>query len=211
MIEKSQSDTPEESRPGQRRRATPAEAKALASPVRLRILRACLDEALTNKQIAERTGLNPASTLHHVRTLVATGFLAAGEERRGARGAREIPYLATGKSWLMEVYEDEYPAGKLPVMVQAFIDELSRSPVPMTESTRMGLRLSREELEDFTGRLYAVFEEFRDRPPTPGGTPYSLYFGMHLDTARIPPAAKPGRDRRADVPPWTHDDGDLHD
>ena len=60
-----------------RRPATEAEARALASAIRLRIMRLCLDRPLTNKEIAERLGANPATTLHHVRTLVATGFLAA--------------------------------------------------------------------------------------------------------------------------------------
>jgi len=35
-----------------KRQATAAEAKALANPLRLRILRLCLDEALTNKELA---------------------------------------------------------------------------------------------------------------------------------------------------------------
>src|SRR5262245_44839912 len=50
-----------------RRSATEAEARALASAVRLRIMRLCLDRPLTNKEIAERLGVNPATTLHHVR------------------------------------------------------------------------------------------------------------------------------------------------
>src|SRR4051795_783858 len=87
---------------GERRPATDAEARALASAVRLRILRLCLGEALTNKEIAARLGRNPATVLHHVRTLLDTGFLVAEPERRGTRGAREVPYRATGKSWLMD-------------------------------------------------------------------------------------------------------------
>src|SRR5688572_26625189 len=76
-----------------------ADARALASVLRMRILRLCLDEALTNKEIAERLGVPPGNTYHHVRTLAKRGFLAAQPERAGARGAREVPYLATGKSW----------------------------------------------------------------------------------------------------------------
>src|SRR5438045_1919920 len=79
-----------------------AEARALASAIRLRILRLCLDRALTNKEIAQRLEANPATTLHHVRKLVDTGFLAPQPERRGTRGAREVPYLATRKSWRMD-------------------------------------------------------------------------------------------------------------
>lgn len=69
-----------------------ARARALSSPMRWRILRACLDQALTNKELADLLGVNPGSMLHHVRTLVSTGFLAAEESRRGARNAIEIPY-----------------------------------------------------------------------------------------------------------------------
>jgi DNA-binding transcriptional ArsR family regulator len=71
----------------ERRPATPEEAKALANPVRLRILRLCLDEALTNKQLAERLGRDPGTVLHHVRSLVATGFLVPDEVRQGEKGA----------------------------------------------------------------------------------------------------------------------------
>jgi DNA-binding transcriptional ArsR family regulator len=76
---------------GQRRAATDEEARAMASPLRLRILRLCLDQSLTNKQIAAALDRDPATVLHHVRTLVRTGFLAAGDERRGARGAPRGP------------------------------------------------------------------------------------------------------------------------
>ena len=61
----------------ERRDATEAEAKTLASSIRIRILRLCLDEALSNREIAEATGLNPATSLHHVRMLADTGFLEA--------------------------------------------------------------------------------------------------------------------------------------
>ena len=74
-------------------------ARALASPLRMRILRLCLHDARTNKELADELGVNPGTLLHHIRTLVDTGFLAAGEPRRGSRGAREVPYLATRRSW----------------------------------------------------------------------------------------------------------------
>ena len=79
--------------------ATDEEARALASALRMRILRVCLSEPQTNKEIATILGRHPATTLHHVRLLTRTGFLAAQPARRGARGAKEIPYLATRRSW----------------------------------------------------------------------------------------------------------------
>ena len=92
----------EEPDPLGRPMATDAEARALASTLRMRILRVCLGEPRSNKEIAEALGKDPATTLHHVRRLVDTGFLAAQPVRRGVRGSREIPYLATGKSWRIQ-------------------------------------------------------------------------------------------------------------
>ncbi|HKS00236.1 MAG TPA: ArsR family transcriptional regulator, partial [Arthrobacter sp.] len=37
-----------------------AKGRALSSPLRLRILRLCLHQSRTNKEIAELLGLNPA-------------------------------------------------------------------------------------------------------------------------------------------------------
>ena len=76
-----------------------ARMRALSSPLRLRVLRLCAFESRTNKELAELLGVNPGTMLHHVRTLVQTGYLAAEPERAGAQGAREIPYRATGLSW----------------------------------------------------------------------------------------------------------------
>src|SRR5438270_12273065 len=104
-----------------RRTATDAERKALASGLRLRILQLCLDEPRTNREIAERLGRNPATTLHHVRTLVDTGFLAAEPVRRGARGSREIPYRATGLSWALDFGGEA--AGPSAVMLDTFLEE----------------------------------------------------------------------------------------
>lgn len=110
-----------------RRRATEAEARALASALRLRILRLCLDEELTNKEIAARLDRDPASVLHHVRKLVTTGFLQPLEPRRGARNAREVPYRATGKSWRLEVGERQGHRPQATVMLEAFLDELGEA------------------------------------------------------------------------------------
>ena len=55
--------------------ASEREAKALAHPLRLRILRLCWQHELTNKQLAERLDRDPGTVLYHVRQLVAAGLL----------------------------------------------------------------------------------------------------------------------------------------
>jgi DNA-binding transcriptional ArsR family regulator len=164
---------------GARRPATDAEARALASVVRLRILRLCLDEALTNKEIAARLGRNPATVLHHVRTLVDTGFLAPGDERRGPRGAREVPYRATGKSWLMDL--DDRPAPSRDPLLAAFLEEVAGVGEERLSSSRLGLRLSAVELAEFRDRVHALLDEFARRPADPDGEKWSVYLGMHPD------------------------------
>jgi DNA-binding transcriptional ArsR family regulator len=164
---------------GARRRATDAEARALASAVRLRILRLCLDQPLTNQEIADRLGRNPATVLHHVRTLLDTGFLVAEQERRGARGAREVPYRATGKSWLMDGTGGPAP-GRDPALA-AFLEEVAAVGEQRLESTRLGLRLDAGDLAEFRRRLYGLLDEFARRPADPTGEKWSLYIGMHPD------------------------------
>jgi predicted ArsR family transcriptional regulator len=162
---------------GERRRATDAEARALASALRLRILRLCFSDALTNKEIAARLGRNPATVLHHVRTLVDAGFLEAQPVRRGVRGSREVPYRATGKSWLMDV-EDRPPPRRDPLL-GAFLEEVAAVGEQHLQSSRLGLRLSAADLDEFRTRLHRLLDEYARRPADPDAERWSLYVGMH--------------------------------
>jgi predicted ArsR family transcriptional regulator len=166
-----------------RRAATPEEAKALANPLRLRILRLCLHQALTNKQVAGHLGKDPGTILHHVRTLVATGFLAAEQVRQGEHGAFEKPYRATGKSWVLDVSDTE--GGTWSPMVaqaslEAFRAELEEAGLSsMVHDMRLELVLDEASLRELSERLLEVIEDFRGRPQSPGGTHYGIYLGIH--------------------------------
>ncbi|HSP60038.1 MAG TPA: winged helix-turn-helix domain-containing protein [Ornithinimicrobium sp.] len=176
-----------------RRDATEAEARALASPVRLRILRIALDEPLSNREIAETLGLNPATSLHHVRTLVDTGFLEALPARRGRRGAREIPYRATGRSWHVRT-----PAGSSPLL-ETFLAEVRAVPEADRDLTRLGLRLPPAELDEFRRRLHGLIQEFHDRARDPDAQAWSLFVALHPEPERgsggPPPARLSGTGR----------------
>lgn len=158
------------------RAATDAEARALASGLRLRILRLALDESLTNKEIADALGRHPATVLHHVRTLVGTGFLRADEVRRGARGAREIPYRATGKSWYTSA-----PISSS--MLDAFLGEIQAVPEGERDMSRLGLRLTEADMQEFRDRLWALLQEFHDRPRDPTADRWSVFVAVHPDTS----------------------------
>jgi DNA-binding transcriptional ArsR family regulator len=173
-----------------RRPATAAEAKALAHPLRMRILRLCLDQAVTNKQLAEWLGKDPGTVLHHVRTLVKTGFLVPDEVRQGPKGALEKPYRATGKSWTLSL--EETPVGEVThtqAMLEAFLAELAEAgPDATTGFSRLALTLDKASLQELQGRLQEVLDEFADRPPDPDGEPYGLFLAMHR--RRVTPPAE---------------------
>ena len=156
-----------------------ADARALASTVRLRILRLCLDEPLTNRELAERLGRNPASVLHHVRRLVDRGFLVADPVRRGVRGSREIPYRATGASWR---------APRLPgqdrILIDTFLEEVAEADPSTVRTVRLGLRLDAAGRAELDRRVQDVLDDFAARKPTPGGDPVSLFYAVHDDAAR---------------------------
>ncbi|WP_073385438.1 ArsR/SmtB family transcription factor [Jatrophihabitans endophyticus] len=168
-------------RPGEhpRRPATDEELRVLASTLRLRVLRICLHEPHTNKEVAEALGKDPATVLHHVRRLVDTGFLTAQPARRGTRGAREIPYLATGKSWRL----DFPPTDRL--LLDTFLEEVSLVPVEQVHTMRVGLLLTDGLREEFEERMRDLVEEYRARTENTGdGRAWSLFLAVHPDPNR---------------------------
>ncbi|CAN5222452.1 winged helix-turn-helix domain-containing protein [soil metagenome] len=160
----------------ERRPATRAEARALTHPLRLRILRLCLDEALTNREIADRLGEQPATTLYHVRTLVGTDFLRREAERRGRRGARELPYRATRKSWTLDLGPDS--TGQL-AMIDAVRAELAEAgPDAVLTLSRLGVRLRPDQVEELERRLVEIINA-AVADDDPAGEPVGLLVALH--------------------------------
>lgn len=152
--------------------------RALSSPLRMRILRFCLHEPHTNREIAAEFDLNPGTSLHHVRTLVETGFLAAQEHRIGERGSREIPYLATRRSWSTPVPNIG------PVLVRTFLDEIEGIDPEALNIVRLGVKLDEAGEREMMHRLIEVLEEFKERPPAPDGRPISIMLAVHPEQRR---------------------------
>ena len=159
--------------------ATPEEFKAMAHPLRLRILRLCLHEALTNKQIADRLKMNPATALHHVRLLTDTGFLAVEPVRSGARGALEKPYRATGKSWTLSLRKEDKAVASLAV-VDALRDELEESgPDDVLCFTRLGTKLSPAAAAQLKERIEELVQELADQDDDPDGDAHGFFVVLH--------------------------------
>jgi DNA-binding transcriptional ArsR family regulator len=165
--------------PTQRRRATEAEANALASGIRLRIIRLTFSEPLTNKELAERLGRDPATTLHHVRKLVETGFLAAQPPRRGTRGSKEIPYLSTGLSWQLDSHHSRRVDEAI---LEAYLAEIAETDFEHVNQTRLVVQVSPDAREEFGRRLDELLEEFRNRPVEPGAERTAIYLATYPST-----------------------------
>jgi DNA-binding MarR family transcriptional regulator len=162
--------------PTQRRTATEAEVNALASGIRLRIIRLTFSEALTNKELAERLGRDPATTLHHVRKLVDTGFLAAQPPRRGTRGAKEIPYLSTGRSWRLDTHGSKVVDEAI---LEAYLAEISETDFDDVRQTRLVVQISPDARQEFEERLEKLLEEFKNMPVIPGAERIAIYFATY--------------------------------
>ena len=161
--------------------ASAREIKALAHPLRLRILRLCGLHELTNKQLADRLGQDPGTMLYHVRQLLSAGFLEPADVRTGESGALEKPYRSTGRSWNLDTALREAGPGGPVAPVEAFRQELAEAgPDAITSLSRFVLHLSEEDAEDLMTRIGAVLDEYtqsdRQRSDQPA---YGGIFVLH--------------------------------
>jgi DNA-binding transcriptional ArsR family regulator len=147
--------------PRSRRQATVLEAKALAHPLRIRMLRLCADQAMTNKQLADRLDIDPGTALYHVRLLVEAGLMTQEPVRTGASGALEKPYRSTGQTWWLDgPLAAEGPDASF-APIQAFQDELREAgPASVQTFDRFLLHLSPDEVANLERRVLAILDEY---------------------------------------------------
>lgn len=139
--------------------ATAAQAKALGSPIRLRILRLCLHDELTNRQLATRLGCDPSTLHYHARILLDTGFLERAAVRHGSGGALEKPYRSTGLSWTLDLGTDDVSATL--AMLDAFRAELAEAgPASVESSSRFVLHLDEAAREEMMQRIQDILDEY---------------------------------------------------
>jgi DNA-binding transcriptional ArsR family regulator len=169
-----------------RRPATLQEARALAHPLRLRILRQCLDQALTNSELAAALGQKPATMLYHVRTLLRAGFLTELPSRPGPRGTVEKPYRSTGKSWQVDQSMTSEDGAMLRAIFEAVAAEVDEAgPDCVLEGTRMAMRLSPGQLAELQAQIAAMIAQYPAGPEyiaqdeIPGTDPFAMLLVLH--------------------------------
>jgi DNA-binding transcriptional ArsR family regulator len=163
-----------------RRKATPEEVRALAHPLRLRIIRVLYDGPRSNKELATELGEDPATVLYHVRTLVRNGFLAPGGRRPGARGSIEKLYRSTGKSWRLDVDAGLPQAARVrAAALEAFLAEVrAAGATAQLETTRLALVVSADRRAELNRRLTDLLDEFAMRDD-PDGEPWAIFVAQH--------------------------------
>jgi DNA-binding transcriptional ArsR family regulator len=150
--------------------------RILGHPLRLRILRLALNEAMTNKQLAERLERDPGTVLHHVRRLVEGGFLMPQPVRGGRRGALERPYRASGKSWQVRMASSADHAVSVVEAVHAEI--LEAGPDAILSTVRLGVRLSPADQAELRRRIRELGDSFVERDD-PRGQPIGILAVAH--------------------------------
>ena len=150
-----------------KRAATPAEFKAMAHPLRLRILRLCLHDAMTNKELADRLGQDPATVLHHVRMLVTHGLPRTGAGPTGRPGARlEKPY----RDGEIVGASRRHPSkkGRAGRRVDALKAELLETPPDdVLADTRLGVQLESHKAEAVPGASRSWCATWPPSPTSP--------------------------------------------
>lgn len=146
--------------PHQRREATAHEAKTLAHPLRPRILRLCVHQELTNKQLADRLDRDPGTVLYHVRRLAEAGLVEQTEVRTGDTGALEKSYRSTRLSWWLSFPPADTGSDEALAPVEAVQDELREAdPGSPQTFSRFTVHPSPEEVTEFERRIQALVDE----------------------------------------------------
>lgn len=177
----------------------PARMRALAHPLRLRLLDALtIHDELTATQCAELTGESVASCSAHLRMLAKYGFIELGTQR-----GREKPWRLTDVP--MQLQPDHDAPGSVAAAagvaaqviahetarLQAYFRGLAASGAARDESNSSTLVvnvswMTDDELADAARTLHELAERFAERSPTSrptGSRPVRLFAALTTDAA----------------------------
>lgn len=106
----------------------PEQIKALAHPLRQRILELMIEAPITTKQVADRIGEKPTKLYHHVDTLESAGLIKLVRTQK-KRGTVEKYYEAVAKRFVMDRQSvevssaEEGEQGELEAVIAGSLDE----------------------------------------------------------------------------------------
>jgi DNA-binding transcriptional ArsR family regulator len=134
----------------------PEQLKALGHPLRVRVLEMLGQEGdwqLTNRELAQRLGVDPGHLHFHVRMLLRSGLIELAEA--GGRG-REKPYRAVAK--VFRVAPELLAAGGASDIQAAMIDQVHRAHASYsTEGVFRGAQLELKLTMERASEVMAAF------------------------------------------------------
>lgn len=159
--------------------STPQQMKALADPIRHRILGIIQNRPATAKQIADRLKMSPGTIGHHLQVLEAAG-LAKVVARRLVRGIVARYYTRTARIFTYDFPPDV--TGAVPTLVRFLSDardELAEALVDggqhlLVKTAFPHSRLTPERIAYYQQRLIELVDEFIAEPADGDGMLYSL-------------------------------------
>jgi DNA-binding transcriptional ArsR family regulator len=133
----------------------PDQLKALGHPLRLRVLEMLGEEpgnALTNRELAARIGIDPGHLHFHVRMLLKAGLIQLAE---ASYGRREKPYQAVAKH--ITVAPELLSANVMGDVHSAMLEEVQRGLAKYSQTGRFRVlndtvRIDPDRLSDLIGQ-----------------------------------------------------------
>jgi DNA-binding transcriptional ArsR family regulator len=144
----------------------PEQLKALGHPLRVRVLEMLGQEGeewqLTNRELAQRLGVDPGHLHFHVRMLLKAGLIELAEN--GKRG-REKPYRAVAK--VFRVAPELLASGGARDVQAAMIDQVQRaypvySPQGTFRTAQLELRLPLERAVEMMTAFLSAARDVED-------------------------------------------------
>jgi DNA-binding transcriptional ArsR family regulator len=142
----------------------PEQLKALGHPLRVRVLEMLGQEGewqLTNRELAQRLGVDPGHLHFHVRMLLKAGLIELAEKSRG----REKPYRAVAK--VFRVAPELLAAGGASDLQAAMIDQVQRahalySSAGVFRSAQLEVKLRMDQVLELLSECLAAARERED-------------------------------------------------
>jgi DNA-binding transcriptional ArsR family regulator len=157
----------------------PEQLKALGHPLRLRVLEMLggeADEALTNRELAQRLGVDPGHLHFHVRMLLRAGLI---ERADGGKG-REKPYRARART--VRVAPQLLSSRLTSDLQAAMLDEVQRAFATRQEGTfRSAQVTARVTMDQALELITDLVEKARDME-NPATEPLVITAVMHPPT-----------------------------
>lgn len=135
----------------------PEQLKALGHPLRLRVLEMLghsEGQYLTNRELAQRLGVDPGHLHFHVRMLLRAGLIALAEGGQG----REKPYRAVART--VRVSSELISSGEGPDLRATMVDDLARAMEEFRESGQF--RITQTTVRIPWKRAMRLIEEIAD-------------------------------------------------